>query len=223
MSGGGFRQQCERIFNEGVFMKKLHLTAMIVTTSFLSLIASAKDKPATGRYQIDPMHSKVSFEVPHLVISSVEGSFKSFEGQIQIEDNFTKSKVSASVDVASVDTGVSKRDEHLKSPDFFDAQKHPKMSFDSTSISGTPDAFKIVGDLSIRGIKKKVVFDGVFLGSVTDGYGNRKTAFKARAKINRKDFGLVWNMMVEAGPTVGDEVTLVLNLQAAAVNGQAKK
>ncbi|NBW80951.1 YceI family protein [bacterium] len=203
-------------------MKKV-LNAALISMALFSAIASAKDKPSAGRYQVDPMHSKIGFEVPHLVISSVEGSFKSFEGQIQIADNFIKSKVSASADVASVDTGVSKRDEHLKSPDFFDAQKHPKMTFDSTSISGTPDAFKLEGDLTIRGIKKKVVFDGAYLGSVTDGYGNRKIAFKARTKINRKDFGLVWNMMVEAGPTVGDEVTIVLNLQAAAANGQAKK
>jgi polyisoprenoid-binding protein YceI len=204
-------------------MNRIVFPLFLTATSLFSAHALAKGKVVAGRYQIDPMHSKVGFEVPHLVISSVEGSFKSFEGQIQIDDNFVKSKVSASVEVGSIDTGVSKRDEHLKSPDFFDSQKHPKMTFESTSISGTPEEFKLEGDLTIRGIKKKVVFEGIFLGSVIDGYGNRKAAFKARTKINRKDFGLVWNMMVEAGPTVGDEVSLELNLQAAAQQAQAKK
>lgn len=204
-------------------MNKLILSVFLSASSFFSAAVYAKGKPAAGKYQLDPMHSKVGFEVPHLVISSVEGRFKTFEGQLQIDENFLKSRVSASVEVGSVDTGVAKRDEHLRSPDFFDVQKHPKMTFESTSLSGTPDAFKLEGDLTIRGVKRKVVFDGVFAGAVVDGYGNRKAAFKARTKINRKDFGLVWNMMVEAGPTVGDEVTLELNLQAALQQGQAEK
>jgi polyisoprenoid-binding protein YceI len=192
-------------------MKKL-LTPMLILAAIVSPAwASAKGKPAAGQYLLDPMHSKVGFEVPHLVISSVEGKFKKFEGRIQIEDDFLKSKVSTAVDIASIDTGVSKRDDHLRSADFFDAQKHPQMTFESTSISGTPEAFKLEGDLTLHGVKKRVSFDGVYLGSVTDGYGNRKAAFKAHAKINRKDFGLVWNMMVEAGPTVGDEVTIELH------------
>ncbi len=199
------------------------ISTVVFATSLLSGVGLAKDKPSAGQYQLDPMHSRVGFEVPHLVISTVQGQFKVFEGKIYIDDKFSRSKVSTSVDVGSVDTGVSKRDDHLKSPDFFDAQKYPKMSFESTSISGTSDAFKIEGDLTIRGVKKKVVFDAVYLGQVTDGYGNRKIAFKGKTKINRKDFGLVWNMMVEAGPTVGDEVTIELNLQAAAVQAQAKK
>jgi polyisoprenoid-binding protein YceI len=204
-------------------MKPLLTLMLFSVASVYPAMASAKNKPTAGQYQLDPMHSKVGFEVPHLVISSVEGTFKKFEGRFQIEDDFLKSKVSTTVDVVSIDTGVSKRDDHLRSADFFDAQKHPKMTFESTSLSGTPDAFKLEGDLTLRGIKKRVVFEGVYLGSVTDGYGNRKAAFKARTKINRKDFGLVWNLMVEAGPTVGDEVTIELNLQAAAASAQSKK
>lgn len=169
------------------------------------------------------MHSKIGFEVPHLVISSVEGKFKVFEGKLQIDESIARSKVSTSVDVGSVDTGVSIRDDHLRSPDFFDAQKYPKMIFESTSLTGTFDAFKLEGDLSIHGVKKKVTFDALYLGQDTDGYGNRKVAFKAKTKINRKDFGLVWNMMVEAGPTVGDEVTIELNLQATTGPSQVKK
>ncbi|MEN9811095.1 MAG: hypothetical protein RLZZ488_2662 [Pseudomonadota bacterium] len=204
-------------------MKNSIILAAISVSTAMSPVALAKGKPAAGQYQIDPTHSRVGFEVPHLVISSVQGNFKVFEGKVQIEENFAKSKVSTQVDVSSVDTGVAKRDDHLKSPDFFDVQKYPKISFDSTSISGTPEGFKIEGDLTIRGIKKRVSFDSVYLGQVTDGYGNRKVAFKGKTKINRKDFGLIWNMMVEAGPTVGDEVLIELNLQAVAAQSQAKK
>ena len=184
-------------------MKNSIILAAISVSTAMSPVALAKGKPAAGQYQIDPTHSRVGFEVPHLVISSVQGNFKVFEGKVQIEENFAKSKVSTQVDVSSVDTGVAKRDDHLKSPDFFDVQKYPKISFDSTSISGTPEGFKIEGDLTIRGIKKRVSFDSVYLGQVTDGYGNRKVAFKGKTKINRKDFGLIWNMMVEVGPLTG--------------------
>jgi len=204
-------------------MKRTLLFYALAASSLFPSLASAKGRPLAGSYQIDPMHSKIGFEVPHLVISSVEGRFKSFEGLLHIDENFQKSSVSTSVDIASIDTGVAKRDDHLRSPDFFDAQKYPKMTFESVSISGSPDSFKIDGNLTIHGIKKRVIFDAVFLGSVTDGYGNKKIAFKGKTKINRKDFGLVWNMIVEAGPTVGDEVTIEINLQASALQEQAKK
>ena len=196
---------------------------LVGVSGFIAATAFAAEKPKVGRYQLDPMHSKIGFEISHLVISSVEGRFKNFDGNIQIEENFSQSKVSTTVEVASIDTGVSTRDEHLKSADFFDAQKFPKMTFESTSISGQPSGFKLEGDLTIHGVKKRVTFDAVYLGNVTDGYGNRKVAFKAKRKINRKDFGLVWDIMVEAGPTVGDEVTIELNLQAAIAQAQVKK
>lgn len=204
-------------------MNAIFLTTAALISTLISPLALAKSKPVPGLYQLDPLHSKVGFEVPHLVISSVEGAFKVFDGKIQIEENFSRSKVTATVDVGSIDTGVAKRDDHLRSPDFFDVQKFPKMSFESTSVKGSPDAFKLEGNLTLHGVTKKVVFDCVYFGQVTDGYGNRKVAFKGKTKINRKDFGLVWNMMVEAGPTVGDEVSIALNFQAAAAQSQAKK
>ncbi len=166
-----------------------------------------------GKYQIDPMHSKVGFEIAHLVISTVEGKFKTVEGEIDLDSDFSKSKFQASVDVASIDTGVEKRDNHLKSPDFFDVEKNPKMTFVSKKIKGSADSFTIDGDLSIKGQTKPVSFKGKYLGAVTDGYGNRKVAFKASTQISRKDFGLTWNNMVEAGPVVGDKVTIELTIQ----------
>lgn len=192
--------------------KALSLFSGILIASNLAL---AQNGIEAGNYQVDPMHSKVGFEIPHLVISSVEGNFKTFEGSIDIGSDFTKSKVKATVKIDSIDTGVEKRDGHLKSADFFDSAKFPEMKFESKSLSGTPESFTMEGDLSIKGKKKSVKFTGKYLGAVTDGYGNRKIALQASTQINRKDFGLNWSSMVEAGPVVGDEVTIELKIQAA--------
>jgi len=204
-------------------MNKLFTRTALTLALSLSPLAGFAAGPAAGAYAIDPMHSKVGFEISHLVISSVEGRFTEFEGKIEIAEKFAQSKANVSVNMASVDTGVGKRDEHLRSPDFFDAKKFPKMTFVSSAFQGAPESFKLEGNLTIKGITKKVVLDAKYLGTVRDGYGNVKTAFRAETKINRKDFGLTWNAMVEAGPTVGDEVTIKLNLQAAAVPPAAKK
>jgi polyisoprenoid-binding protein YceI len=169
----------------------------------LSLVAHAKDLPV-GTYQIDSAHSKVGFEVAHLVISTVEGKFKEYGGTIELGKSLASSKVSAIVKIDSIDTGVKDRDDHLKSPDFFDAKKYPEMKFVSRSIKGTPESFQMTGDLTIRGVTKRVTFDGKYLGAVVDGYNNQKVAFEATTKINRKDFGLNWSSIVEAGPVVGD-------------------
>ncbi len=192
----------------------LNKTVLALAT-LVSVSAFAQKKLEPGKYNIDPMHSKVGFEVPHLVISSVDGVFKTFSGVLTVDKNFNQSKLEAEADTSSVDTGVEKRDEHLKSADFFDATKFPKMSFKSTSITGTPESFKATGDLTIKGKTKKVVFDGKYTGSAVDGYGNLKAAFTATTKINRKDFGLTWSQAVEAGPVVGDEITIELKVQGA--------
>ena len=187
------------------------VSVLLATTIF----AAASKKYEAATYQIDPVHSKVGFEIPHLVISSVEGRFNKFDGALVLNDAFEKSTFKANVDVASVDTGEKKRDEHLASPDFFDVKKFPAMTFESTEIKGPPEDFKLTGNLTIHGITKKVTFDSKYLGTVADGYGNQKVAFHGKAKINRKDFGLVWSKAVEAGPIVGDEVEVSFNIQAA--------
>jgi polyisoprenoid-binding protein YceI len=191
------------------------ITTGLLTFALATTALAADTKPAAGKYNIDPMHSKVGFEIPHLVISSVEGHFKTFSGAITIDDKFEKSKIETEVDITSIDTSVGDRDTHLKSPDFFDAAKYPKMTFKSSAIMGTPQAFKLTGDLTIKGKTKKVTFDAVYKGSVVDAYGNHKIAFTANTKISRKEFGLTWGKMVEAGPVVGDEVTIDLKIQAA--------
>lgn len=192
----------------------LTLGATAFAASPAKTSAAAQTKYEAASYEIDPMHSKVGFEIPHLVISSVEGRFNKFSGTFVLDNTFNKSSFKASVDVASIDTSEPKRDEHLVSPDFFDAKKFPTMTFESTEVKGTPEAFKITGNLSIHGVTKKVTFDSNFLGQVKDGYGNQKVAFQAKTKINRKDFGLTWSQAVEAGPIVGDQVEISLKIQA---------
>lgn len=182
-----------------------------------SVAVQAGGKYQPGEYKVDPMHSKVGFEVPHLVISSVEGKFTKMDGQITLDKDFQKSKVTATADTDSIDTGVKDRDLHLRSADFFDSKNHPKLTFTSTSIKGKPESFKMTGDLTIRGVTKKVTFNAKYLGSAKDAYGNDKAAFVATAEINRQDFGLTWSKLVEVGPVVGDKVQIELKIQAARV------
>jgi len=188
---------------------------LVLTLAFVSSAfgETANGLPA-GQFQLDSMHSKVGFEVPHLVISTVEGRFDKYEGSITLGDSISKTKVSVTIDTASIDTGTAKRDEHLKSADFFDVKKYPKIKFESLSAEGTPEGFKLTGNLTIKDVTKKVVLESKYLGSVKDGFGNLKIAFEGKTKISRKEFGLKWNGLVEAGPAVGDEVTIILKVQA---------
>lgn len=192
-------------------MKNMIFSALI---TLLSASALAKDIPA-GTYNIDPAHSKVGFEIPHLVISSVEGHFSKFEGVLTIDKKLDKSKANLNVDVTSINTDNKDRDDHLRSADFFDATKFPKMTFVVKKISGDTDDLKLTGDLTIKGKTKSVTLDAKYLGDVNDPFGNHKIAFTAKGKINRKDFGLNWSKLVEVGPVVGDEVTLDIKIQAA--------
>ena len=169
-----------------------------------------------GTFAIDAAHSKIGFEIPHLVISSVEGKFGKYEGNFTVDQKIEKSKVNVSIDMDSIDTGIGQRDTHLKSAEFFDVTKYPKMTFISSKVSQKEDILSVTGDLKIRDVTKKITMDLKYLGAVKDGYGAEKLAFKGKTKINRKEFGLKWNQAVEAGPVVGDEVEIQLSLQAAA-------
>lgn len=173
---------------------------------------------ATTKWVLDPMHSEVQFKVKHLVISTVSGFFKSFEGELDTEsDDFTDAKVSFSLDVNSIDTNQTQRDEHLKSPEFFDAATHPKITFQSTSIKSTgEDEYEIIGDLTIKGITKPVTLKAEFGGSTDDFYGNTKAGFDVTGKINRKEFGLTWDGVTEAGSiVVGEDIKLIASVQFA--------
>lgn len=195
-------------------IKSLNNKTLFAGLLFLTM-ASANAKYEPGKYNVDGMHSKVGFEVAHLVISSVEGAFTKYEGVIQLDKDFKKSKVEMKIDADSINTQVGKRDDHLKSPDFFDVAKYPKLSFESTEIKGSPEKFKLIGNLTIKDKTKKVTFEAKYLGQVKDGYGQTKAAFEANTEISRKEFGLLWNDMVEAGPAVGDKVKIQLKIQSA--------
>lgn len=177
------------------------------------LAFSTTAAPSAGSYQVDQAHSKVGFEVAHLVISTVEGRFKEFNAQVKVGRSGIE-KIDAEALVDSIDTDHPKRDGHLKSADFFDAAKHPKLTFKSAKVSGDQKGkFKIEGDLTLRGVTKRVAFDAKFLGQAKDPWGKIKYAYKATTQIDRRDFGLKWNKMVEVGPTVGNEVEIELIIQ----------
>ncbi len=168
-----------------------------------------------ANYKIDPAHSEVGFTVEHLMIFKVSGFFTDFAGTIEADpETKTLNAVSAAIQTTSIDTRIEKRDNHLRSPDFFDVAKHPEMTFVSKKIVGSGADIKVHGDLTIRGTTKPVVLDGAYLGENKDAWGNVRAGFAAKGKINRKDFGLLWNKLLETGGvTVGDEVETNLQIQ----------
>ncbi len=169
-----------------------------------------------AQWEIDKAHSSIGFTVKHLVVSKVNGSFGDFSGSIAFEpDQLQNGTVKMTAKIASVDTNDPKRDDHLRSPDFFDAATFPEMTFVSRKVHDIDgNEFKITGDLTIRDVTKEVVFDCVFNGVVNDPWGNTKAGFSATAKINRQDFGVKWNKSLDAGGVVvGDEVTINIELE----------
>jgi polyisoprenoid-binding protein YceI len=173
---------------------------------------------AATKWSIDPTHSEVQFKVKHLVISTVTGSFQNFEGTVETEgDDFTNAKVNFSLDVTSINTNQEQRDGHLKSADFFDAEKYPHVKFESTSVTKEgDDEYKLTGNLTIKDVTKPVTLKVEHGGMATDFYGNTKAGFEIEGKINRKEFGLTWNGVTEAGAiVVGEDVKLHANIQLA--------
>jgi len=172
---------------------------------------------ATTNWAIDPMHSEVTFKVKHLMITNVTGSFDTFNASVQTEDNdFTKAKVSFTADVDSISTGIKDRDNHLKSADFFDAANHPQIKFVATKFENVDNdgSYEVYGDLTIRGTTKNIKLDVEFGGVIQDAYGNTKAGFTINGKIKRKEFGLHWDAVTEAGGVVvSDEVRIAVELQ----------
>jgi polyisoprenoid-binding protein YceI len=169
-------------------------------------------------FAVDTSHSRVGFTVRHLGFSKVRGAFEVFEGTIRLaEDDLTTLETEASIDVSTVNTGDAKRDEHLRSGDFFEVDAHPAIMFKSTEIKSVNGSqFTLVGDFTIRGVTRSIELDGEFLGTATDPWGNEKIAIEAHGSINRKDFGLNWNAVLETGGVlVSDKVDLTIEVQAA--------
>ncbi len=168
------------------------------------------------KWSIDPMHSEVQFKVKHLVISTVSGFFKSFEGTVETDgEDFESADISFSLDINSIDTNQTPRDEHLKSAEFFDAATYPKITFKSTSLTKTDDdEYELKGNLTIKDVTKPVSLNVEYGGSTADFYGNTKAGFEITGKINRKEFGLTWDGITEAGSVVvGEDIKLTINAQ----------
>lgn len=178
---------------------------------------SPKPETAVQTYTVDPNHSRVSFVARHLGFSKVRGSFKSFEGTLEMEPgNLETLTASSTIQAASITTNEARRDEHLRSKDFFDVENHPEISFRSKEVKhASGDSAVLVGDLTIRGITKPVDLVVEYLGESADPWGGTRIGLEAEATINRKDFGLEWNVALEAGGfLVSDEIRIVLEIQA---------
>lgn len=169
------------------------------------------------KWAIDTTHTEVQFKVKHLVIATVTGSFKKFSGSIESEsDDFDGAEANFSLDVNSIDTNQADRDAHLKSPDFFAADQYPTADFSGTLKKVSGNDYTLVGDLTLRGTTKQVELTVEFGGIMVDPWGNTKAGFEINGKINRKDFGLNWNAITEAGGmVVSEDVRLHLNVEVA--------
>ena len=170
----------------------------------------------TGTWNVDPTHSRVGFSVKHLGIATVRGTFKEFEGTLEIGDDLSAARAYGTVKTASVDTNDAGRDEHLRSADFFDAENHPEITFESTSIEAIDeDSLKIVGNLTIKGVANEVELLAELGGTEVDPWGNDRVGLEAVGKISRGDFGIKFNMALGSGNVaVGDKVTLSLDVSA---------
>ncbi len=167
-------------------------------------------------YNLDAMHSEITFKVKHLMISTVTGSFTKFDATLESEANdFSDAKIKFSAEVESISTSNEQRDGHLRSADFFDVEKFPTISFSSTSFLHVEDReYKLIGDLTIKGVTKSVTLAVEYGGAMTDFYGQSKVGFELSAKISRAEFGLIWSAVTEAGGVVvSDEVKLILSVQ----------
>ena len=176
-----------------------------------------KEKKPRVNWSIDKVHSEISFKVRHLMIAFVKGEFKSFDANVITErDDFSDSKIELSIDVQSISTGDEYRDEHLRSPDFFNTEKYNTIRFQSNFVSpmDSDENMVIKGDLTIIGITKPITLNARFGGKIKDQYGDEKAGFHLIGKINRSDWGLTWNKLIDAGGVlICDEVTLICEVE----------
>lgn len=195
--------------------------ALVAAAAFVAAALGVPASPAAlaepETYKIDPEHTTIGFRVSHLVFSKVFGRFNKFEGVITADrSDLTRSAVTISIDAASIDTNEPARDKHLRSDAFFDVETHPKIAFQSTRVKKVGDKkLQIEGNFTMHGITRPVTLDADVLGFGPDGYGAYRAGFEARTRINRQDFEVAWNDVVEGGGLmVGDEVEIILTVEA---------
>lgn len=173
-------------------------------------------------WTLDSSHANVGFSVKHMGIATVRGSFQKFTAAGETDDKGLPTRLEMDIDAASIFTNNDQRDPHLRGPDFFDAEKHPTITFRSTSVSGTHDKLTVTGDLTMRGVTKPVTLSGEIAPAITDPWGNQRTSIALRGKIARSEWGLTWNQALELGRLlVSDDV--ILDIEAQAVSSAQSK
>jgi polyisoprenoid-binding protein YceI len=194
-----------------------HYLSRIAVTVGLAAVLSLPAGASTSEWRIDPQHSSAQFAVKHLMISTVRGDFHGVTGTVNWDDrDITKSTVDVTIDAATVETRESKRNAHLKSPDFFDVAKYPAITFKSKKVEqAAPGKIKITGDLTIHGVTKEVVLDvDGPTPPIKDPWGNSRAAINATTKVNRQDFGVKWNANLDGGGVVvGDDVNITIDVE----------
>jgi len=179
--------------------------------------------PTTGSYQIDPAHSSIEVVARHLMATKVRGAFGAFTGEITIGDSAADSSVSVEIDTNSINTNSEDRDGHLRSPDFLDVENHPTAAFASTTVADKGDgAYVLNGDLTLAGVTKPVAIDFAFEGQATDPWGNSRALFSGKTEVNREDFGLTWNQVLEGGGLlVSKKLQVELEIQGVLASVEA--
>ncbi len=187
-----------------------NIMKILTTLVFSTMLLSASE------FVIDKTHSQVSFKVKHMMISNVQGTFEEYDADIEFDPKTMQfTELSAEMETKSVDTGIERRDNHLRSADFFDAKKNPKITFEMKSYKGDKEEGKMEGNLTIRGISKPVTLDVEIGGLIKDPAGVQRLGFVLEGKIKRKDFGLKWNKLLEAGGlAVSETVKLIIEIEA---------
>ena len=176
---------------------------------------------ALDTYKVDPAHSSIGFSVDHMVIDTVHGRFRQFDGSITVDpqNGNALKQASATIQAKSIDTDVEKRDNHLRSPDFFDAEKYPTITFESTGVDGQT----LTGKFTLHGVTKEISLPIKIKGPIKDPMGNTHLSLEANTKLNRKDYGLTWNKILEAGGLmVGEEITIQINGSFVKQNAEKK-
>lgn len=171
--------------------------------------------PVAGTWNLDPTHTTITFEVRHMMISKVRGAFSLAAGTIEVAEDPTQSTVEVAIDAASVESGTEDRDNHLRSPEFFDVEAHPEIVFKSSGVEVKGDAYRLNGELTVKDVTRPVALDFEFNGGLVDPFGNPRVAFSATTELDREDWGLTWNMALETGGVlVGKKIKLFIDAEA---------
>jgi len=196
-------------------MKKRIVMMALGILSAAGFLFSTAAQAEIARYTVDPDHSSIEFQVTHMTVSKTKGRFDDYTGFIEMDsDKFAVKTIEATIQTGSVNTFQKKRDEHLRGEDFFNAAKYPTITYKLKSYKKNGDGYAAVGDLTLLGVTKEITLDGNFLGISKDPWGNTRAGFSAEGKINRKDFGMVWNKLLDnGGMVVGEDVFLKLDIE----------